>query len=388
MKRVAILGATGSIGVQALELIRTYPDAFQVVALAVGNNAEALLRQTHVFRPRCVAVRERGTAAALEGSLPAGVEVCWGESGLERVATYPEADVVLSAIVGAAGLRPTLAAVRAGKDVALANKESLVMGGGLLTAEAAARGVQLLPVDSEHSAIFQCLDRGGRTALRRIILTASGGPFREVFSDRLAEVRPEDALRHPTWTMGRKITIDSATLMNKGLEMIEACWLFGLRPHEVDVVIHPQSVVHSLVEYVDRSCLAQLSMPDMRLPILYALSYPERMASELPALDLTRVGQLGFEPVDHARFPCLGLAYAAAEAGGTMPIALNAANEVAVDLFLRRQIRFTEIPAMIEAGLNGHRQGTADDLETILGADREVRDRLTRGSWPKAGTVA
>jgi 1-deoxy-D-xylulose-5-phosphate reductoisomerase len=284
----------------------------------------------------------------------------------------------LLAVVGAMGLKPALAAIRAGKDVALATKEALVMAGALLTAEAAARGVKLLPVDSEHSAIFQCLEGGGRGALKRIILTASGGALRQVPKERLASVTPEEALNHPVWSMGKKITIDSATLMNKGLEVIEARWLFDIDAQQVDVILHPQSIVHSLIEYVDGSVLAQLAPPDMRLPILYALSYPARLKNAFPTLDLVQVASLTFEPVDRERFPCLGYAYEAVAVGGTAPAVLNAANEVAVELFLGRQISFGEIPEVIEASLRGHRPGDGDSLDEILAADREVREQIAR----------
>lgn len=389
MKHLSILGSTGSIGVQALEVVRAHPDVFQVVALAAGQRLDVLAEQVREFRPHLVSAgRPEGVQELQDRLRGVPVKVCFGEEGLAEVAAYPEAQLTLLAVVGAAGLKPALAAVRAGKDVALATKEALVMAGALLTAEAAARGVKLLPVDSEHSAIFQCLDGGGKAALKRIILTASGGPLRRVPKERLASVTPDEALSHPTWSMGRKITIDSATLMNKGLEVIEARWMFDIDVKRVDVIVHPQSIVHSLIEYVDGSVLAQLSPPDMRLPILYALSYPDRLENPFPPLDLLQVGSLTFEPVDRERFPCLDYAYEAVVAGGTAPAALNAANEVAVELFLGREINFAQISRVIEAGLKGHRTRSGESLEDILAADREVREQLFHAYRGKAGQAS
>ncbi|MFQ5960282.1 MAG: 1-deoxy-D-xylulose-5-phosphate reductoisomerase [Candidatus Methylomirabilales bacterium] len=379
MKRLSILGSTGSIGLQALEVIRAHPEDFQVVAMAARGQLDLLTEQVREFRPHLVSVGTQEGAQELEERLRGfPVKICYGTEGLAEVAAYAETQLVLLAVVGAAGLVPALAAVRAGKDVALATKEALVMAGALLTSEAAARGVRLLPVDSEHSAIFQCLEGGGRDALKRIILTASGGALRHVPKERLTSVTPEEALNHPTWNMGKKITIDSATLMNKGLEVIEARWLFDVDVKHVDVIIHPQSIVHSLIEYVDGSVLAQLSPPDMRLPILYALGYPARFKNAFPTLDLVRVASLTFESIDRERFPCLGFAYQAVEMGGTAPAALNAANEVAVELFLTREISFGQIPEVIEAGLRAHRPGHGGSVEEILAADREVRAQLSR----------
>jgi 1-deoxy-D-xylulose-5-phosphate reductoisomerase len=379
MKRLSILGSTGSIGMQALEVVRAHPEAFEVVALAAGRRLDLFAQQVREFRPHLVSVASRDGAQELQERLRGlPVKICSGEEGLSEVAAYSDAQLTLLAVVGAMGLKPALAAIRAGKDVALATKEALVMAGALLTAEAAARGVKLLPVDSEHSAIFQCLEGGGRGALKRIILTASGGALRQVPKERLASVTPEEALNHPVWSMGKKITIDSATLMNKGLEVIEARWLFDIDAQQVDVILHPQSIVHSLIEYVDGSVLAQLAPPDMRLPILYALSYPARLKNAFPTLDLVQVASLTFEPVDRERFPCLGYAYEAVAVGGTAPAVLNAANEVAVELFLGRQISFGEIPEVIEASLRGHRPGDGDSLDEILAADREVREQIAR----------
>ncbi|HEV8663617.1 MAG TPA: 1-deoxy-D-xylulose-5-phosphate reductoisomerase [Candidatus Methylomirabilis sp.] len=377
MKRIAILGSTGSIGTQALALAARHPERFRVVGLAARDNLERLAEQVRAFRPSLVSVGTAEGAAALRSRLDgAGPEILWGEAGLLRVATEPEADLVLSAVVGAAGLLPTFAAVRAGKTVALANKEALVAAGELITAEAARRKVRLLPVDSEHSAIFQCLERGGGACLRSVILTGSGGPFRTRPKESLAAVTPGEALRHPRWTMGKKITVDSATLMNKGLEVIEAHWLFGLPVEAIRVLVHPESIVHSLVEYVDGSLLAQLSITDMGLPILYALTHPERLPNHFPTLDLARVASLSFEEVDHDRFPCLGYAYAAARAGGTAPVVLNAANEVAVGLFLREVIPFTGIPRLIAEALDRHPVRPVGSVEEVLAADGEVRTAL------------
>ncbi|MGH7480146.1 MAG: 1-deoxy-D-xylulose-5-phosphate reductoisomerase [Candidatus Methylomirabilales bacterium] len=379
MKRLSILGSTGSIGMQALEVVRAHPEAFEVVAMAAGRRLDLFAQQVREFRPHLVSVATRDGAQELQERLRGlPVKICFGEEGLSEVAAYSDAELTLLAVVGATGLKPALAAIRAGKDVALATKEALVMAGALLTAEAAARGVKLLPVDSEHSAIFQCLEGGGWGALKRIILTASGGALRQVPKERLAFVTPEEALNHPVWSMGKKITIDSATLMNKGLEVIEARWLFDIDARQVDVILHPQSIVHSLIEYVDGSVLAQLAPPDMRLPILYALSYPVRLKHAFPTLDLVQVASLTFEPVDRERFPCLGYAYEAVAVGGTAPAVLNAANEVAVELFLGRQISFGGIPEVIEASLRGHRRGDGDSLDEILAADREVREQIAR----------
>jgi len=360
VKRVAILGSTGSIGRSALSVVDAHPDRLSVVALAAGENMGLLADQIATYRPSAVGV---GTAAALEelktragSGMPAASHA--GREGLLAVATYPDADVVLCASSGTAALEAVLAAIDAGKTVALANKEVLVMAGALMVEAARRRGVRILPVDSEHNAIHQCLHGRRLEEVRRIILTASGGPFRQLAAADLARVTPADALRHPTWQMGRKITIDSATLMNKGLEVIEAHWLFGLPATAIRVVIHPQSIVHSMVELVDGSVIAQLSVTDMRLPIQYAFSYPERWAGSLPPLDVEQLGSLEFAPPDRARFPCLDLAYQALEHGGGWPIALNAANEVAVEAFLEGKLTFPGIPTTIERTLR------AADLES------------------------
>jgi 1-deoxy-D-xylulose-5-phosphate reductoisomerase len=377
MKHLAILGSTGSIGRLALDVVASHPEQFRVTALAARGSIDRLEQQVRSCSPRLVSVGSREAAAELRRRLGAcGTEVSWGEAGLKCAAAQSGADMVVSAIVGGAGLRPTMAALSAGIDVALANKESLVMAGALMTAEAAARGVRILPVDSEHSAIFQCLNGTDPAGIRRLILTASGGPFRTLAQDAFAGITPEQALRHPTWSMGRKISIDSATLMNKGLEVIEAGWLFGLPVDRVDVLVHPQSVVHSLVEYVDGSILAQLGVPDMRVPIQYALTYPARCTSPARPLRLEEVSGLTFEPVDRGRFPCLDLAYEAAASGGSAPVVLSAANEVAVEWFLDRRIGFDEIPGVVRKALDAFPPRAMASIDEVLEVESEVRRRL------------
>jgi 1-deoxy-D-xylulose-5-phosphate reductoisomerase len=377
MRRLAVLGSTGSIGTSTLEVVGAHPDRFQVTALAARANVDLLAEQVRRHAPRFVSVATEASARELRQRLGrTSTEVGWGTEGLLQAASDSGADVVVSAIVGGAGLSPTMGAIAAGKDVALANKESLVMAGHLVTAEAKRRGVRILPVDSEHSAVFQCLGGRDGSQLRRIVLTASGGPFRARPRATFASITPEEALKHPNWAMGKKITIDSATLMNKGLEVIEAHWLFHLPVTQVDVVIHPQSIVHSLVEFVDGSMLAQLGVPDMRVPIQYALTYPERRASAVPRLALESLSGLTFEAVDRERFPCLDLAYEAAQAGGSAPAVLNAANEVAVQRFLSRRIGFDEIPSLIRKALDAHPGRAVSTVEEVLEVDREVRRRL------------
>jgi 1-deoxy-D-xylulose-5-phosphate reductoisomerase len=378
LKRIVILGSTGSIGRNALWVAERFPDRFQVVGLGAGKNIDLVAEQVERFRPRVVSVLTAELAGDLRRRLPPGTEGLAGLSGYQEVAALPESDLVLSAVVGAAGLMPTLAALRAGKDVALANKETLVMAGDLVTTEVGRHQVRLLPVDSEHSAIFQALSGHRRQDLRRIILTASGGPFLRAGMEELQRVTPAQALAHPNWRMGPKVTIDSATLMNKGLEVIEARWLFDLDLSQIGVAIHPQSIVHSLVEYVDGSVIAQLGIPDMRVPIAYALSYPERLPLDLPPLDLLAVQTLTFLEPDRARFPCLGLAFAALRAGGTMPAVLNAANEVAVEAFLAGWIPFLAIGEVVEETLGRHRSSTAEEVEVILSADRWAREEARR----------
>ena len=389
MKRVAILGSTGSIGVSALDVVGAFPEQLEIVALAAGRNLERLTEQVARFRPRLVSVAEAALLPELEERLTAvgvrarggdaEVTLLAGAAGADAVATCDEADLVLTAMVGAIGLVPTLAAIRRGVEVALANKEPLVAAGELCTQLARQSGATLLPVDSEHNAIFQCLAGQPREALARVLLTCSGGPFRTGPAD-LTTVTREQALKHPTWTMGPKITIDSATLMNKGLEVIEARWLFDLEPEQVDVVIHPQSVIHSLVELHDGSVLAQLGTPDMRVPIAYALGYPGRLPLtapplSLPRLDLSARAELTFEAPDRERFPALRLAFGALAAGGTAPAVLNAANEVAVELFLAGALRYVQIAELVERTLEAHETGAADALEPILEADRWARRR-------------
>lgn len=376
MKRVSILGSTGTIGVKALAMIDLHRDSFEVVALAARENIDLLEQQIRRFSPRVVAVGTSEAATALKERIKdVPVEIGWGDEGVLRVATASEADIVLTAIVGAAGLLPSLAAIKAGKDIALATKEVMVMAGELVIAEAKARGIRLLPVDSEHSAIFQCLGGNHSSAyLKRVLLTSSGGPFRRRPKGSFATITPKEALQHPTWVMGKKITIDSATLMNKGLEVIEASWFFALTPQQIDVIIHPQSIIHSMVEFMDGAILAQMGVTDMGLPILYALSYPDRLQTPLPPLDLNALSALTFEPVDHERFPCLGFAYQALQAGGTYPAVLNAANEVAVDLFLSGRITFPDIATLIAKAMDSHRGRKIDSIDVALDADREARE--------------
>ncbi len=375
MKRIAILGSTGSIGRSALAVVEAHADRLAVVGLAAGSNAALLADQIETFKPAIVAM---GTAAAVQrldlgraAYRPARVET--GAAGLVAVATHADADIVLCASSGSAGLEAVLAAIEAGKTIALANKEVLVMAGALVTAAARRRRVAILPVDSEHNAIHQCLEGRSPAEVERLILTASGGPFRGQRADMLSGVAPEDALRHPTWRMGRKITIDSATLMNKGLEVIEAHWLFGISADRIDVVIHPQSVVHSLVELVDGSVLAQLGITDMRLPIQYAFSYPERWPATLARLDLTRAGALEFHHPDHDAFPCLRLAYRALAAEGSLPAVLNAANEIAVAAFLAGRLAFTAIPEVIERAMAAHQPGPVNTLADVRAVDAWAR---------------
>jgi 1-deoxy-D-xylulose-5-phosphate reductoisomerase len=374
MKRIAILGSTGSIGTSALAVIDAYPDRLRVVGLAAGRNADALAAQIRRHRPAIAAIGELASVQALADTGPQGTRVVGGAAGLIEVATHPDVDILLCASSGTMALEAVLAAIDAGKTIALANKEVLVMAGELVTTAARARGVVLLPVDSEHNAIHQCLHGRGAAEVRRLVLTASGGPFRAWPAERLLTARPEDALRHPTWQMGRKITIDSATLMNKGLEVIEAHWLFDVPATRIDVLVHPQSIVHSLVELTDGSIIAQLGVTDMRLPIQYAFSYPDRWGALLPPLDLTRCGSLEFQQPDTARFPCLRLAYDALIAGGTMPVALNAANEIAVDAFLAGRLPFPAIAQVIEATLAAHDVQRTDSLAGVREADRWARE--------------
>lgn len=368
-KKLTILGSTGSIGRNTLDVVSRFPERFEVVALAAGENIELLAKQAQKFRPHLVSCKNEALARKLAPLLPEGVQLKYGKEGAIACATHPEAELVVSALVGAVGLLPTYEAIRAGKDIALANKETLVMAGPLVTEEAKRRGIKLLPVDSEHSAIFQALQAGKKEEVFRLILTASGGPFRTRPKEEFATITREEALRHPNWQMGAKITIDSATLMNKGLEVIEAHFLFGLSPERIIVKIHPQSIVHSLVEFQDGSVIAHLGIPDMRIPIAYALSYPERLPLDLPRLDLVAVSPLTFEEPDLERFPCLKLAYEALRLGGTAPAILNAANEVAVEAFLEGKIRFDLIPFLIEKTLQETESKPLEKLEDVIDAD-------------------
>jgi 1-deoxy-D-xylulose-5-phosphate reductoisomerase len=378
MKHIAILGSTGSIGRSTLSVVESYPDRFHVVSLAAGNNLEVAFEQAQRWKPRVLSVATEQNAdivrRRLKASGSAEVELVYGSPGNVRVATHPEADFVVSAIVGVAGLEATYEAVKAGKTLGLANKECLVAAGELITAEARRQGKPLLPIDSEHNAVHQCL-RGGRIEeVERIWLTASGGPFLKTPAEQFSSITVEQALNHPTWKMGRRITIDSATLMNKGFEVIEACRLFNLPPRQVEVLVHPQSTIHSMVEFVDGSILAQFSVTDMRLPILYALTYPERIHSDLrfPVMDLRH---LDFCAPDMNKFPCLRLAYEAAEAGGTKPIALNAADEVAVAAFLEEKIGFTQIPVIISKVLVETPSRKIESIKEVLASDAEARQK-------------
>jgi len=380
--QITVLGATGSIGLSTLDVVSRHPDRYRVFALT-GFSRIAELRALCVqHRPRYAVVSDEAQSIMLQDQLQRDgltTRVLSGEGGLSEVAAHPEVDVVMAAIVGAAGLKPTLAAVRSDKRVLLANKEALVMSGALFMQALRDSAAVLLPIDSEHNAIFQCLPANysqglGAVGVRRVLLTASGGPFRDLAPELLADVTPEQACAHPNWSMGRKISVDSASMMNKGLELIEACWLFDARPHQVEVVIHPQSVIHSMVDYVDGSVLAQLGNPDMRTPIAHALAWPERIDSGVSALDLLQIGRLDFQAPDDLRFPCLQLARLAAQSGGTAPAMLNAANEVAVDAFLNRHIRFTEIASIIDDVLNREASVPTDCLEDVLAADRQARE--------------
>ena len=381
MKGIAILGSTGSIGVSTLDVLRRHPDRYRVVALSANTDVQGMLAQCREFRPQLAAMAEATGARALEEALKAEglpTEVMAGPAGLQAVATHPDSTDLMAAIVGAAGVLPTLAAVRLGRRILLANKEALVVSGALFMRAAHASGARILPIDSEHNAVFQCLPADisaglGGVGVERILLTASGGPFRGCSRAELLEVTPEQACAHPNWSMGRKISVDSATLMNKGLELIEARWLFDARPDQIRVVVHPQSVIHSMVQYVDGTVLAQMGNPDMRTPIAHALAWPERHSSGVAALDLFEIARLDFEPPDTVCFPCLRLAFEAITAGGTAPAVLNAANEVAVARFLESRLPFTGIPEVVERTLAAFPHGPADELEVLLDADAAAR---------------
>ena len=381
MKRIAILGSTGSIGRSTLNIVENYPERFRIISLGAGSNLDAAFEQAQRWKPHVLSIASEKDAETLRARLRSagvpGIEVVHGAAGSVRVATHPDVDFVVSAIVGVAGLEATFAAVKAGKAVGLANKECLVAAGELITAEARRQGKPLLPIDSEHNAVHQCLRGGRMEEAQRIWLTASGGPFLDTPKAKFSSITVEEALNHPTWKMGRRITIDSATLMNKGFEVIEACRLFNLPPSSIEVIVHPQSTIHSMVEFVDGSILAQFSVTDMRLPILYALTYPERVQSDL-RFPVTNLRHLDFRPPDMAKFPCLRLAYEAAEAGGAKPVALNAADEVAVAAFLDGSIRFSNIPEIIENVLVETRTQKIESITQVLEIDAEARQTALR----------
>ncbi|MGI0490193.1 1-deoxy-D-xylulose-5-phosphate reductoisomerase [Alkalinema pantanalense CENA528] len=381
MKALTLLGSTGSIGTQTLDIVAQYPEQFRIVGMAAGRNVELFAQQVRQFQPEIIALQDESKLEELKAAIadltPQPI-ILAGEAGVVEVARYGDAEVVVTGIVGCAGLLPTIAAIEAKKDIALANKETLIAGGPVVLPLIQKHGVKLLPADSEHSAIFQCLQGVPDKGLRRVILTASGGAFRDRPVEDLAHVTVADALKHPNWAMGRKITIDSATLMNKGLEVIEAHFLFGMDYDAIDIVIHPQSIIHSMIELQDTSVLAQLGWADMRLPLLYALSYPDRIYTDWETLDLVKVGSLTFREPDHAKYPCMNLAYAAGRAGGCMPAVLNAANEQAVALFLDEKIKFLDIPKLIEQTCDRYQaQNTQQPaLEDILEADRWARQAV------------
>lgn len=395
VKAITLLGSTGSIGTQTLDILEHHPDQFRLVGIAAGSNVDLLAQQVRQFRPEVVAIRNADRVGDLREAL-AGLDpmpqILAGEEGIVEVARYGDAEAVVTGIVGCAGLLPTLAAIEAGKDIALANKETLIAGGPVVLPLLEKHGVKLLPADSEHSAIFQCLQGVPQGGLRRILLTASGGAFRDWPVEKLTQVTVADALTHPNWSMGRKITVDSATLMNKGLEVIEAHYLFGMDYDHIDIVIHPQSIIHSLIELQDTSVLAQLGWPDMRLPLLYALSWPDRIYTHWEPLDLVKAGNLTFREPDHAKYPCMDLAYAAGRAGGTMTAVLNAANEQAVALFLDEKIRFLDIPKVIEGVCDRHRSHhrSQPTLADILAADQWARAEgiSVSQSLPRATVVS
>ncbi len=377
MKNLAILGSTGSIGVNALKVVSAHPEEFRVLALSAGKNIGLLRHQIELFKPKAVAVLNESIASNLKKILTGRdfPEILYGPDGFKHLVTMGDVDTVISAITGAAGLIPTYEGIRAGKEIALANKETMVMAGSLVLSEAKRRGVSILPIDSEHSAIFQSLQGHRREDLKRIILTASGGPFRSMTLEQMVKVNAEQALKHPNWEMGPKITIDSATMMNKGLEIIEAKWLFNLKMEQIDVLIHPQSIVHSMVEYKDGSVISQMGIPDMMTPIAYALAYPRHITTGLPSLELEKVGPLSFEKPDLNRFICLALALKAASAGESMPAVLNGANEIAVDAFLKGKIGFLDIPKLIEQTMEAHKPHPIDRIDSVIAADNWAREK-------------
>ncbi|MGG3837050.1 1-deoxy-D-xylulose-5-phosphate reductoisomerase [Paenibacillus thiaminolyticus] len=373
MKRIAVLGSTGSIGTQTLDVVRHHADEFTVEALAAGRNADAIVQQVKEFRPRKVSVQDRETAERIRHDLPAGTELYYGDQGLIEVAAASEADTVITAVVGSVGLESTLAAIAEGKNIGLANKETLVSAGHLVTELAADKGVSILPVDSEHSAIFQCLNGEAAADVHSITVTASGGSFRDYSRDELENVTLEQALNHPNWSMGAKLTVDSATMANKGLEVIEAHWLFGMPYDRIHVLIHPESIIHSFVEYVDGSIIAQLGVPDMRVPIQYALTYPKRLDSPAARLNLAEIGKLHFRDMDFERFPMMRWAYDCGRAGGTATTVFNAANEVAVARFREGEIKFLDIERIVYEIISGHERILHPSLEEIKEADQRAR---------------
>ncbi|MFM8551699.1 MAG: 1-deoxy-D-xylulose-5-phosphate reductoisomerase [Nitrospiraceae bacterium] len=376
MKQIIILGSTGSIGTNTLDIVAKFPDQFRVAGLTAGSNVDKLEEQIRTFKPEAAALSDPKAADMLRircKGMP--VRILSGVEGLSEVARLPQANLVISAIVGGAGLVPTLAAIQAGKPVALANKEPMVMAGRLMQEEAKKRGVKIFPVDSEHSAIFQSMEGHRREDIQRLILTASGGPLWDMPLEQMRHVKPEQALKHPNWKMGAKITIDSATLMNKGLEVVEARWLFDLPASQIDVIVHRESIIHSMVEYRDGSVIAQLGHPDMRTPIAYAMTYPERLPLGQPPLDLPAIGKFTFYRPDHERFPCLGLGYESLKIGGTMPATLNAANELAVAAYLETRIGFPGIASVIRETMNAHQRREVTVLEDALEADRWAREK-------------
>ena len=373
LEKVAILGSTGSIGTSTLSVIKEHPEQFEVVALAAGNNTELMIQQVKEFRPRLVSMATREAAEAVKREVGDFVQVMWGDEGLEAVAVCPDSTYLVSALVGSKGLAPTLAAIQAGKKIGLANKETLVTAGHIVTAEAKKHQVSLLPIDSEHSALFQCLHGERLEDVERVIITASGGAFRDWSREELVNATVEQALNHPNWSMGNKITIDSATMMNKGFEVIEAHWLFDFPYEKIDVVLHPQSVIHSMVEFTDGAVMAQLGTPDMRVPIQYALSYPKRLQLSTKRLDFVALSRLDFKEMDFKRYPCLKMAYDAGKAGGTVPAVLNAANEVAVQTFLQGNCTFLAIEEIIRRTLDAHQATANPSLEEIEEADRWAR---------------
>ncbi|MCJ7776142.1 MAG: 1-deoxy-D-xylulose-5-phosphate reductoisomerase [Desulfobulbaceae bacterium] len=376
MKKIAILGSTGSIGVNALRVIQANPEKYQVTALAAGKNIRLLLEQIKRFRPLAVAVMEETAANELKAQMTNSgrPEIFFGTEGFIRLATMTEVDTIISAMAGAAGLLPTYSGIKAGRNIALANKETMVMAGSLVMAEARKHGVSILPIDSEHSAILQSLQGHPREDLRRVILTASGGPFRDLSLEEMSKVTPAQALNHPNWNMGPKVSIDSSTMMNKGLEAIEAKWLFDLKMDQISILIHSQSIVHSMVEYKDGSIISQMGVPDMIIPISFALSFPHHLKTRVPPLELEKIGILSFEKPDMKRFRCLDLALKAAEIGGSMPAVLNGANEIAVESFLKGNIGFLDIPDLIEKTMASHKNHPIDSIETVMEVDRWARD--------------